>query len=232
MTTHSCPPNFALTVFHPSSRLGRQAYNSIGKGDTRHLSTQMAVHTAFVRICTYEVRYSNARRAALSTALLRALEDIPNAVTFMWQWVLLSTGSLGALRVRRYLDSLVQKDRSPLAWLVALCFELQRAHVLAKYRTPDASFTLPSCRNHVRRVLERAIELVAHRRCPLLWRLYIELEVLYVDGVRHFPECLQEVVDMMVEKGIRLRAPLEELQLLLEHAGQQPAEEEEQQPAV
>lgn len=224
--------------------------------DEEARSTQMAAHTAFVRICTYEVRYSNARRAALSTALLRALEDIPNAVTFMWQWVLLSTGSLGALRVRRYLDSLVQKDRSPLAWLVALCFELQRAHVLAKYRTPDASFTLPSCRNHVRRVLERAIELVAHRRCPLLWRLYIELElrlgtresakaifyralqccpwakVLYVDGVRHFPECLQEVVDMMVEKGIRLRAPLEELQLLLEHAGQQPAEEEEQQPAV
>ncbi|XP_070378778.1 nuclear exosome regulator NRDE2 isoform X3 [Dermacentor albipictus] len=215
--------------------------------DEEARSTQMAVHTAFIRICTYEVRYSNARRAALSMALLQALEDIPNATTFMWQWVSLSSGSLGALRVRRYLDSLLQKDRSPLTWLVALCFELQRAQVLAKYRTPDASFTLPSCRNHVRRVLERAIELVAHRRCPLLWRLYIELElrlgtresakaifyralqccpwakVLYVDGVRHFPECLQEVVDMMVEKGIRLRAPLEELQLLLDHAGEQPA---------
>nr|XP_054929153.1 nuclear exosome regulator NRDE2-like isoform X4 [Dermacentor andersoni] len=215
--------------------------------DEEARSTQMAVHTAFIRICTYEVRYSNARRAALSMALLQALEDIPNATMFMWQWVSLSSGSLGALRVRRYLDSLLQKDRSPLTWLVALCFELQRAQVLAKYRTPDASFTLPSCRNHVRRVLERAIELVAHRRCPLLWRLYIELElrlgtresakaifyralqccpwakVLYVDGVRHFPECLQEVVDMMVEKGIRLRAPLEELQLLLDHAGEQPA---------
>nr|XP_054929151.1 nuclear exosome regulator NRDE2-like isoform X2 [Dermacentor andersoni] len=145
--------------------------------DEEARSTQMAVHTAFIRICTYEVRYSNARRAALSMALLQALEDIPNATMFMWQWVSLSSGSLGALRVRRYLDSLLQKDRSPLTWLVALCFELQRAQVLAKYRTPDASFTLPSCRNHVRRVLERAIELVAHRRCPLLWRLYIELEL-------------------------------------------------------
>ncbi|XP_075534247.1 nuclear exosome regulator NRDE2 isoform X5 [Dermacentor variabilis] len=145
--------------------------------DEEARSTQMAVHTAFIRICTYEVRYSNARRAALSMALLQALEDIPNATTFMWQWVSLSSGSLGALRVRRYLDSLLQKDRSPLTWLVALCFELQRAQVLAKYRTPDASFTLPRCRNHVRRVLERAIELVAHRRCPLLWRLYIELEL-------------------------------------------------------
>ncbi|KAH6925130.1 hypothetical protein HPB50_001176 [Hyalomma asiaticum] len=206
----------------------------------------MAVHSAFVRVCTYEVRHSSARRATLSTALLRALRDVPSATAFMWQWVSLSTGSRGALHVRRYLDGLVRKaDRSPLAWLVALCFELQRARMLEKYRTPDAGFTLPSCRNHVRRVLERAIELVAHRRCPLLWRLYIELElrfgtresakaifyralqccpwakVLYVDGVRHFPECLQEVVDMMVEKGIRLRAPLEELQLLLDHAGQQ-----------
>ncbi|KAH7971998.1 hypothetical protein HPB52_004761 [Rhipicephalus sanguineus] len=35
-----------------------------------------------------------------------------------------------------YLDTLVQKDGSPLAWLVALCFELQRAQLLAKYRTP------------------------------------------------------------------------------------------------
>lgn len=207
-------------------------------------TTRMAVHAAFVRICSYEVRHCNAQRATLSRALLRALEDAPDATTFMWQWVSLSNGSLGALRVRRYLDTLVQKDGSPLAWLVALCFELQRAQLLAKYRTPDASFTLPSCHNHVRRVLERAIELVAHKRCPLLWRLYIELElrlgaresakaifyralqccpwtkVLYVDGVRHFPECLQEVVDMMVEKGIRLRAPLEELQLLLDHAGQ------------
>lgn len=39
-----------------------------------------------------------------------------------------------------------------------------------------------------------------------------------MDGVRHFPECLQEVADMIVEKGIRLRAPLEEVQLLLDNA--------------
>nr|XP_037275107.1 nuclear exosome regulator NRDE2-like [Rhipicephalus microplus] len=212
--------------------------------DKGERNTRMAVHAAFVRICSYQVQHCNARRATLCGALLGALEDVPDATCFMRHWVSLSNGSLGALHARRYLDSLVQKDCSPLAWLVALCFELQRAQLLTKYRTPDASFTLPSCRNHVRRVLERAIELVSHRRCPLLWRLYIELElrlgaresakaifyralqccpwakVLYVDGVRYFPECLQEVVDMLVEKGIRLRAPLEELQLLLDHAGQ------------
>lgn len=237
---------FFVSGFSAASTLAHQWMDAC-TGDTTEagLHQLAVVHAAFVRVCTYQDRQSRVQRAALSGALLRALTDAPNVARFLWQWTSLSTGSLGALHVRRCLKELVRKECSPLAWLVALCFELARAQALAKYRTPDASFTLPSCRNHVRHMLEQAVQSVAHRRCPLLWRLYIELEtklgtresakavfyralqccpwakVLYLDGVRHFPECLQEVVDMMVEKGIRLRVPLEELQLLLEHTEQQ-----------
>ncbi|XP_077520779.1 nuclear exosome regulator NRDE2 isoform X2 [Amblyomma americanum] len=236
---------FFVSGFQAASALAREWMDACTGSTEAGLQQLGVVHMSFVRVCTYQDQQSRTQRAALSGALSKALRDAPNVASFLWQWISLATGSLGALHVRRCLRELVKKECSPLAWLVALCFELCRAQALTNYRTPDASFTLPNFRNHVRHILEQAVESVAHRRCPLLWRLYIELElrlgtresakavfyralqccpwskVLYVDGVRHFPECLQEVVDMMVEKGIRLRVPLEELQLLLEHAQQQ-----------
>lgn len=39
---------------------------------------------------------------------------------------------------------------------------------------------------------------------------------LYMDAVQLFPEHLQEYVDLMTEKELRLRLPLEELDILLE----------------
>lgn len=39
---------------------------------------------------------------------------------------------------------------------------------------------------------------------------------LYMDGVQLFPERMQEFVDVMTEKELRLRLPLEELDILLE----------------
>lgn len=37
-----------------------------------------------------------------------------------------------------------------------------------------------------------------------------------MDGVQLFPEQMQEFVDLMTEKELRLRLPLEELDILLE----------------
>lgn len=41
-------------------------------------------------------------------------------------------------------------------------------------------------------------------------------KALYLDAVEYFPDELQEVVDLMTEKELRVRLPLEELELLLE----------------
>ena len=41
-------------------------------------------------------------------------------------------------------------------------------------------------------------------------------QVLYVDAVRYFPEEVERVLEVMEEKGVRIRAPLEEVQLLME----------------
>ena len=39
--------------------------------------------------------------------------------------------------------------------------------------------------------------------------------MIYLDFVQYFPEKLQEVVDLLVEKELRVRIPLEELDLLI-----------------
>lgn len=41
------------------------------------------------------------------------------------------------------------------------------------------------------------------------------LKVLYLDAAQNLPEDVQDIVDLMTEKQIRLRAPLEEIELLL-----------------
>ena len=42
------------------------------------------------------------------------------------------------------------------------------------------------------------------------------LQVLYMDAVQHIPDDIQDIVDLMTEKEIRLHAPLEEIELLLQ----------------
>lgn len=82
------------------------------------------------------------------------------------------------------------------------------------------------------------------RHCPLLWRTHLKLlairaregkdvqraratfyeairhcpssKAIYLDGVTYFPDLLQEVNDLLVEKELLIRLPLQELDLLLE----------------
>lgn len=60
-----------------------------------------------------------------------------------------------------------------------------------------------------------------HSRVSPYNRLQISvnsLQVLYMDAVQHMPDDIQDIVDLMTEKEIRLRAPLEEIELLLQES--------------
>lgn len=37
-----------------------------------------------------------------------------------------------------------------------------------------------------------------------------------MDAIEYFPDMLQEILDLMTEKELRVRVPIEELELLLE----------------
>ncbi len=50
--------------------------------------------------------------------------------------------------------------------------------------------------------------------CTCVCILY--LQGLYMDAVQLFPERVQEFLDLMTEKELRLRVPMEEVDILLE----------------
>lgn len=60
-----------------------------------------------------------------------------------------------------------------------------------------------------------------HSRVSPYNRLQISvnsLQVLYMDAVQHMPDDIQDIFDLMTEKEIRLHAPLEEIELLLQES--------------
>ncbi|XP_071785785.1 nuclear exosome regulator NRDE2-like [Asterias amurensis] len=93
--------------------------------------------------------------------------------------------------------------------------------------------------NRIRSLFQRATESQTARHCVLLWRMYMQFEmqqgnpkraeaifysalqhcpwakVLYVDAVRHQPLKLQDCQDLLIEKELHIRAPLEEVELLM-----------------
>ncbi|XP_054153011.1 nuclear exosome regulator NRDE2-like [Oppia nitens] len=93
--------------------------------------------------------------------------------------------------------------------------------------------------NRVRLLFQRAISSHQLNNSVILWRLYIKFElmcnntlkakallyralqtcsyskILYMDGIQYFGSQLQELVDIMTEKELRIRSPLEEIDLLM-----------------
>ncbi|XP_076834625.1 nuclear exosome regulator NRDE2 [Brachyhypopomus gauderio] len=94
--------------------------------------------------------------------------------------------------------------------------------------------------NRIRTLFEVAVTTEDGAHCPLLWRMYMTSLVssghtekgrgifykalqavpwakgLYMDAVQLFPDRVQEFLDLLTEKELRLRVPLEEVDILLE----------------
>lgn len=45
--------------------------------------------------------------------------------------------------------------------------------------------------------------------------MYIFLQILYIDGVKHMPLELDKIMELLEEKEMRLCVPVEEVKLLL-----------------
>ena len=94
--------------------------------------------------------------------------------------------------------------------------------------------------HRVRAAFEHGLHMKVAEHCPLLWRLYMHFEMtygterkargvlyrslqscpwaksLYLDGAGLFGETqMKELLDLMIEKEIRVQAPLEEVELLV-----------------
>uniref|UniRef100_A0A3Q3S991 NRDE-2, necessary for RNA interference, domain containing n=1 Tax=Mastacembelus armatus TaxID=205130 RepID=A0A3Q3S991_9TELE len=125
-------------------------------------------------------------------------------------------------RARRFFHSVTRHTDSVVPRLFAIVVEQQRKQLVdaaQKSCCHDAALPiLPEngLSNRIRGLFETAIATEIGAHCPLVWRMYMHFLGLYMDAVQLFPEHLQEFVDLMTEKELRLRLPLEELDILLE----------------
>ncbi|CAM9975515.1 unnamed protein product [Lampetra planeri] len=183
-------------------------------------------------------------RRPLREALSNAVALVPDSAELLRMYTQ-NEASLHMGELRRALDRLTRTGGSPLPWLFAVYAELRRKRAVDSISGSgrDAvSVAIPESglSNRLRSLLERALSVPSVARCPLTWRLYLHFlrvqgttsrsegilyravqacpwaKVLYMDAVRSFPERVQELTDMMTEKELRLRAPPEEVDILME----------------
>ncbi|XP_034531348.1 LOW QUALITY PROTEIN: nuclear exosome regulator NRDE2 [Notolabrus celidotus] len=149
-------------------------------------------------------------------------------------------------RARRFFHSVTRNNCKVLPRLFSVVAEQQRKLLVdAAQRSCCHDAALPilpenGLSNRIHGLFENAIATELGSHCPLLWRMYMNFlasegrvdkakgifykalqnipwaKGLYMDAVQLFPVHLQEFVDLMTEKELRLRLPLEELDILLE----------------
>ncbi|XP_071327446.1 nuclear exosome regulator NRDE2 [Trachinotus anak] len=184
--------------------------------------------------------------ATLRQTLTSALSAWPSSAPLWSIYVQVENRYHSAGRARRFFHSVTRDNSSVVPRLFAIVAEQQRKQLVdAAQRSCCYDATLPilpenGLSNRIRGLFESAIATEMGAHCPLLWRMYMHFLVsegkvdkatgiyykalqnipwakgLYMDAVQLFPDHLQEFVDLMTEKELRVRLPLEELDILLE----------------
>ena len=170
--------------------------------------------------------------SVLRAAVARALAAFPSNPGLLTVFIASEARCRIAARVRKHFDAVLQEAagaNSPVLFMFAVYGELSQQHGASVHRA--------------RALFGRAAADPTARRCPLLWRMALEFEraqpvagaaeaaqavlyralqncpgakCLYLDGTSRLPSMLQEVLDIMQEKELHLRSPLEELELIAE----------------
>ncbi|XP_061467929.1 nuclear exosome regulator NRDE2 [Rhineura floridana] len=206
------------------------------------LEAMMLMHVGLLR---YHIKMSVYPLNPLREALLDALTRYPSNQPLWRAYIQIQSKSHNASKARRFFDGVARATKSLEPWLFAIQAEQMRkkcVESVQRVATGDIYATIPETglTNRIKALFERAIETENGARCPLLWRLYIYFmvslgdkekskglfyralqncpwtKVLYMDAIGYFPDELQEILDLMAEKELRVRVPIEELELLLE----------------
>uniref|UniRef100_A0A3P8U9V6 NRDE-2, necessary for RNA interference, domain containing n=1 Tax=Cynoglossus semilaevis TaxID=244447 RepID=A0A3P8U9V6_CYNSE len=184
--------------------------------------------------------------ATLRQTLTSALSTWPNCAPLWTIYIQVENRYHSAGRARRFFHSVSRGNDSTVPRLFAIVTEQQRKQLVdAAQRSHCGHEGLPvlpenGLGHRICGLFENAIATATGAHCPLLWRMYMHYLVrqgkvekatgifykalqnipwvkgLYMDAVKLFPEHLQQFIDVMTEKELRLRLPLEELEILLE----------------
>ncbi|XP_065492011.1 nuclear exosome regulator NRDE2 [Caloenas nicobarica] len=181
----------------------------------------------------------------LREALTEALKRYPSNQSLWRSYIHIQRKSHSASKARRFFDGVTRSTDSLEPWLFAIQAEQMRKKLIENVQRAGAGeihSTIPETglTNRIIALFEHAVQSENGTHCPLLWRMYLNFlasignkekskglfykalqncpwaKVLYLDAVEYFPDQLQETLDLMTEKELRVRVPMEELDLLLE----------------
>ncbi|XP_014802520.1 PREDICTED: protein NRDE2 homolog [Calidris pugnax] len=181
----------------------------------------------------------------LREALTEALKRYPSNQSLWRSYIHIQRKSHSASKARRFFDGVTRSTNSLEPWLFAIRAEQMRKKLIENVQRADVGeihSTIPETglTNRIVALFEHAIQSENGTHCPLLWRMYLNFlaslekkekskglfykalqncpwaKVLYLDAIEYFPDQLQETLDLMTEKELRVRVPMEELELLLE----------------
>lgn len=173
-------------------------------------------------------------------ALFKGISSFPENPYFLSLFASFESHFMVVGKVRSYFNTHLLDCNTPTPWLVAISFEENRQNLLRQRRTSDLQLEEleMGVTHRIRSLYIKATQHSSGRHCPLLWRKYMTFElsqrgpkaaeavyyqavqqcpwvkVLYVDGATSLPDLGSKVIEMVEEKEIRLRAPIEEVELL------------------
>ncbi|KAM9645428.1 nuclear exosome regulator NRDE2 isoform 1-T1 [Trichechus inunguis] len=200
------------------------------------------MHTSLLR---FHVKVSVYPLTPLREALSEALKWYPGNRVLWRSYVQIQSKSHSASKTRRFFDGITRSTKSLEPWLFAIEAEKMRKRLVetvqrVEGREIHATVPESGLTNRIKALFEHAIQSDSGSQCPLLWRMYLNFlvslgnkerskgvfykalqncpwaKVLYMDAVEYFPDEMQEFLDLMTEKELRVRLPVEELELLLE----------------
>nr|XP_014341970.1 PREDICTED: protein NRDE2 homolog [Latimeria chalumnae] len=209
---------------------------------TSDLEMLSVMHAMLLR---YHMQTATYPLRPIREILTETLRQYPGNQSLWRLYVQLENKSHSASKARKFLDNISRSSRNFLPRLVSIHMEQRRKELVESVQRIDQEelhSTLPETglTNRIQALFEHAVQSESGARCPLLWRMYLRfsvsrgnkersrgvfykalqdcpwLKVLYMDAVEYFPEQFQEILDLMTEKELRVRVPVEELEILLE----------------
>ncbi|XP_051869405.1 nuclear exosome regulator NRDE2 [Pristis pectinata] len=210
------------------------------------ISASERLATMHVALLRFHMKVGIYPLRPLREMLACALQRYPGNPDLWRFYVQVENTSHNGSRARRFFDSITRATKDTiLPWLFAIHAEEQRKERVDSVQRADAGIvhsTLPETGlvNRIGALFEHAVQSKAGVNCVLLWRMFLHFtskrgnvertkgvfyralqhcpwaKVLYLDAVSLLPGQLQEIIDLMTEKEIRIRVPLEELEILIE----------------
>ncbi|KAK2154392.1 hypothetical protein LSH36_269g04022 [Paralvinella palmiformis] len=220
----------AVEVFNEVyTSLGCTLQKKEGKGNEQYdmiLDIMQRVTESHLFLLNFHIRQECAPLRTIRVPLSEAMQRYPANVNILWSYIMLELRGAFTVNLRRHLTKLCCTSKSSLTWTLSIIAQLQHLEKLKMVAMETKTSSVPDvCRHYL-----------------LLWRTYLRFEIkhakpetakkvfyeaiqhcpwakcLYMDYIEAFPASTQEVVDLMVERELRVHVPLEEIEILMEEA--------------